>query len=90
MRLTRVDEPGEPSLYMERAPLKKEEMEEEINQLLFEITNAHWNRIVRYLLNKYQKQFFEFPAAKRKPSCICQWISLSYFDNASLREINRR
>ncbi len=50
---------------MERAPLKKEEMEEEINQLLFEITNAHWNRIVRYLLNKYQKQFFEFPAAKR-------------------------
>ena len=65
MRLTRVDEPGEPSLYMERAPLKKEEMEEEINQLLFEITNAHWNRIVRYLLNKYQKQFFEFPAAKR-------------------------
>ena len=65
MRLTRVDEPGEPSLYMERAPLKKEEMEEEINQLLFEITNAHRNRIVRYLLNKYQKQFFEFPAAKR-------------------------
>lgn len=89
MRLTRVDEPGEPSLYMERAPLKKEEMEEEINQLLFEITNAHWNRIVRYLLNKYQKQFLSFRQQK-KPSCICQWISLSYFDNASLREINRR
>jgi 3'-5' exoribonuclease len=50
---------------MERAPLKKEAMEEEINQLLFEITNAHWNRIVRYLLNKYQKEFFDYPAAKR-------------------------
>ncbi len=36
-------------------------MEEEINQLLFDITNAHWNRIVRHLLNKYQKQFLNFP-----------------------------
>lgn len=65
MRLTKLEEPSDPSFYMERAPLKKEEMEEEINQLLFDITNAHWNRIVRHLLNKYQKQFFEFPAAKR-------------------------
>ncbi|MEY8446659.1 HD domain-containing protein [Enterococcus ratti] len=65
MRVAKMDEPNEPNLYMEKAPLKKEEMEEAISQLLFEITNAHWNRIVRYLLNKYQKQFFEFPAAKR-------------------------
>lgn len=65
MRLARPDEPSDPALYMERAPLKREEMEEEINQTLFEITNARWNRIVRYLLSKYQTQFFEFPAAKR-------------------------
>ena len=50
---------------MERAPLKKEEMVEEINQVIFEITNAHWNRIVRYLMTKYQQEFYEFPAAKR-------------------------
>ncbi|MDT2755792.1 HD domain-containing protein [Enterococcus asini] len=65
LRLTKVDEPGEPTLYMERAPLKKEAMEEEINKTLFEITNPNWNRIVRFLLNKYQKEFFDFPAAKR-------------------------
>lgn len=65
LRLANADEPAEASLYMEKAPVKKETMEEEINQTLFEITNAHWNRIVRYLLNKYQKEFFEYPAAKR-------------------------
>ncbi|WP_303753742.1 3'-5' exoribonuclease YhaM family protein [Enterococcus sp. S86.2] len=65
LRLARADEPSEPTQYMERAPLKKEEMEEEINQTLFEIINPHWNRIVRFLLNKYQKEFFDYPAAKR-------------------------
>lgn len=65
MRLARLDEPCDPGLYMERAPEKKEEMEEAINQVLFEITNPHWNRIVRFLLNKYKQEFFEYPAAKR-------------------------
>ncbi|MGM0302788.1 CMP-binding protein [Enterococcus sp. AZ048] len=65
LRTTKTDEPNDPALYMERAPIKREDMEEEFNKTLFEITNAHWNRIVRFLLNKYQKEFFEFPAAKR-------------------------
>ncbi|MBL1228706.1 HD domain-containing protein [Enterococcus sp. BWB1-3] len=65
MRLARSDEPNEPSVYMERAPLKREDMAEEINQTIFEITNARWQRIVRHLLTKYQKEFFDFPAAKR-------------------------
>lgn len=65
MRLTKPEEPADPSSYMERAPMRKEQMEELINQTLFEITNAHWNRIARFLLNKYQKEFFDFPAAKK-------------------------
>lgn len=65
MRLAKPEEPNQPTLYMERAPMKREDMVEEINQTIFEITNAHWNRIVRYLMNKYQKEFFDFPAAKR-------------------------
>ncbi|MBP1047245.1 HD domain-containing protein [Enterococcus sp. BWM-S5] len=65
MRLARPEEPNQPALYMERAPLKREDMVEEINQTVFEITNAHWQRIVRHLLTKYQKEFFDFPAAKR-------------------------
>lgn len=43
--------------------LKK--IEEEINNTFFEITNPKWNRIVRYLLNKYHDSFFSFPAAKK-------------------------
>ena len=31
-----------------KEPSEKEDMEEEINQTLFEITNPHWNRIVRF------------------------------------------
>ena len=65
MRLAKLGEPNEPSAYMERAPLKREEMVEEINQTVFEIANANWQRIVRHLLTKYQKEFFDFPAAKR-------------------------
>lgn len=60
MCLARVDELGEPSLYAERVPSKKGEMGEGINQLLFEIANTRWNRVVCYLFNKYQKQLFEF------------------------------
>lgn len=83
LRLTKIDEPGEPTLYMERAPLKKEAMEEEINKTLFEITNPHWNRIVRFLLNKYQKEFFDFPAAKRNHHAFAS--GLAYHTVSMLR-----
>ncbi|MGO3732407.1 MAG: 3'-5' exoribonuclease YhaM family protein [Vagococcus sp.] len=65
LRLTQPGEPDEPALYMEKAPVKTEDMKEELNQFLFDITNAKWHRIVRHVLGKYQKEFFEFPAAKR-------------------------
>jgi Predicted HD-superfamily hydrolase len=81
--LTKIDEPGEPTLYMERAPMKKEAMEEEINKTLFEITNPNWNRIVRFLLNKYQKEFFDFPAAKRNHHAFAS--GLAYHTVSMLR-----
>ncbi|WEG73718.1 3'-5' exoribonuclease YhaM family protein [Vagococcus intermedius] len=65
LRLATEEEPNSPSLYMEKAPIQREEMMEEINQTIFDITNANWNRIVRHLLTQYQTEFFEFPAAKR-------------------------
>lgn len=65
MRLTKPGEPDNPDLYLERAPMKKDDMVEVLNQALFEITNANMNRIVRHLLNKHQKEFFQSPAAKR-------------------------
>lgn len=65
MRLATETEPNNPSLYMEKAPISREEMEAEFSSIIFEITNANWNRIVRHLFSQYQQQFFEFPAAKR-------------------------
>lgn len=65
MRPVKEGEPASPELFMERAPIRTEDMIEEINQTLFQITSAPINRIVRFVLNKYHKSFFEFPAAKR-------------------------
>ncbi len=65
MRLTREGEPNEARLFMEQAPLTKEEMIDDINQTLFEITCAPMNRVVRFILNKFSQEVFEYPAAKR-------------------------
>lgn len=65
LRLSSLGEPDKAEQFIERAPINKEDMVEELNQTLFEITNAPWNRIVRHLLTKYQKEYFESPAAKR-------------------------
>ena len=83
MRNAKPEEPSDPSLYMERAPIKKEAMEEEISQILFEITNPHWNRIVRYLLNRHAKEFFDYPAAKRNHHAFAG--GLAYHTTTMLR-----
>jgi 3'-5' exoribonuclease len=83
LRTAKAEEPSDPSLYMERAPIQKEAMEEEISQVLFEITNPHWNRIVRFLLNQYKKEFFEYPAAKRNHHAFAG--GLAYHTTTMLR-----
>lgn len=65
LRLANADEPHEPGDFMIHAPMKTAEMEEELNQVIFEITNQVWNRIVRSLIAKHRDEFFSFPAAKR-------------------------
>ncbi|WP_261806900.1 3'-5' exoribonuclease YhaM family protein [Lapidilactobacillus luobeiensis] len=47
-----------------QAPLTAEQMAAEINQEVFNIDNAKWNRIVRFLLQKHQQAFYQHPAAK--------------------------
>lgn len=56
---------AQPADFMIGSPVNRHEMEHEINELLFSITNPTWNRIVRYLLQKYHDQFYSFPAAKK-------------------------
>lgn len=64
LRLANADEPHDPGDFVVHAPMKTSEMEEEINQVVFEITNQVWNRIVRFLLAKHRDAFFTYPAAK--------------------------
>lgn len=64
IRLANDSEPNKPELYVKRAPLNREKMIEKLNDVIFEITNPNMNRIVRFLLNKYNKEFFSAPAAK--------------------------
>lgn len=64
IRLATDSEPNNSELYVERAPMKKDEMVEIINKAVLQITVPEINRIVRHILNKYQKLFMEFPAAK--------------------------
>lgn len=51
--------------FMPDAPVTSQVMEQEITEILFSITNPHWNRIVRYLLQKNHAAFYTFPAAKQ-------------------------
>ena len=50
--------------FVTRAPQNGNSLREDIEQYLFEIVNPTWNRIVRYLLKKYNQEFFDFPAGK--------------------------
>jgi len=65
IRLAEEGEPKNKELYVPRAPMEKNEMIEKFNQAIFDITNPTMNRIVRYILNKHHKSFFEFPAASK-------------------------
>ncbi|GAW98410.1 3'-5' exoribonuclease YhaM family protein [Secundilactobacillus mixtipabuli] len=65
LRLANADEPHDPSDFVVHAPMKASEMEDELNQVVFEITNQVWNRIVRFLIAKHRDAFFTYPAAKR-------------------------
>lgn len=65
LRIATENEPNKPEYYLQTAPESIKKIEEEINNTFFEITNPKWNRIMRYLLNKYHDSFFLFPAAKK-------------------------
>lgn len=64
IRLAGEGEPSNPELYVKHAPINRADMIEKFNEVIFDITNPNMNRIVRFLLNKYNKDFFHAPAAK--------------------------
>lgn len=64
LRVVGENEGFDLSQFVKSAPIKEKDLEEEINKRIFEILNPTWNRIVRYLLKKWNKEFFSFPAGK--------------------------
>ncbi|MFT8469472.1 3'-5' exoribonuclease YhaM family protein [Oenococcus sp.] len=65
IRLASDSEPSDPSIYEISSPISRKELQSQINDLLFQITNPTWNRVVRNILNKYADAYYEFPAAKK-------------------------
>lgn len=52
------------SKFIQTAPEKRADMENDFEDVFLQITNGSWNRVVRYLFKKYHDQFFTSPAAK--------------------------
>ncbi|MBM7642829.1 3'-5' exoribonuclease YhaM family protein [Streptococcus loxodontisalivarius] len=64
LRNTRDGEPNNPADFKEKSPVNASDVKEYLEQKMFHIENATWQRIVRALYRKYDKEFFTYPAAK--------------------------
>ena len=49
--------------FMEKAPISKEELEAEIDQTIFDMRNKNIRSIVRAFIERYNQEFFVYPAA---------------------------
>jgi 3'-5' exoribonuclease len=52
-----------PTRFMEKAPISKEELQEEIDQTIFDMRNKTIRSIVRAFIERYNQEFFVYPAA---------------------------
>lgn len=52
-----------PADFMEKAPISKENLQNEIDQTIFEMENTTIRSIVRSFIERYNHEFFEYPAA---------------------------
>lgn len=64
MRTVNADEGYDLSQFVKFAPEKSNDMRKEINAFVAKINNSTWSSIVKYLLKKWDKRFFDYPAGK--------------------------
>lgn len=64
LRLPHDGEPNDPRDFKENPPVDLANVRDYLEQMMFKIENATWQRIVRALYRKYDKEFFIYPAAK--------------------------
>ena len=75
LRLAEAGEPDDPTLYVERISMKREELNSELNDALFEIREPNIARIVRKLLKQIDEDFYTYPAAKRHHHALAGGLS---------------
>ena len=64
LRLPEDGEPNDPADFKEKPPVNVADVKDYLEQMVFKIENATWQRIVRALYRKYHQEFFTYPAAK--------------------------
>lgn len=64
MRLLQAGEPSNPADFKEKPPVDPKELQDYLSNVLFKIENPIWQRVVRALYSKYDKEFYSYPAAK--------------------------
>lgn len=86
IRPTVAGEPQNAADFMQAAPVRAAEMEEEVSKLIFQITNATWQRVVRHLLKKFHDEFYKYPAAKANHHAFAGGLAFHSLSIARLAE----
>lgn len=86
LRLADQGEPDDPTLYVERIVMKKEDIADEINEALFLIREPNIVRVVRKILLMVEEDFYQYPAAKRHHHAMAGGLS---FHTVSMLRIAR-
>lgn len=60
LRLPKAGEPNDPADFKEKPPVDVKDTKDYLNQMIFLIENATWQRIVRALYGKYEKEFYSY------------------------------
>ncbi len=83
LRLPKLDEPKDPADFQEKPPVDVSDTRNYLQQMIFKIENATWQRLVRTLYAKYDKEFYSYPAAKTNHHAF--YSGLSYHTATMVR-----
>ncbi|MET3559027.1 3'-5' exoribonuclease [Streptococcus rupicaprae] len=83
LRLPKAGEPTDPGEFKEKPPVDISNTKDYLQQMIFRIENATWQRLVRSLYAKYEREFYSYPAAKTNHHAF--YAGLSYHTATMVR-----
>lgn len=102
LRLPQAGEPNDPADFKVKSPVDVKEIRDYMSQMIFKIENPVWQRIVRNLYTKYDKEFTPIQLPRpttmplkrawpiiRRPWCVWQTL-LAKFILSSIRACSMR